>query len=101
MIPVSNCAAATGAQIRSILLGVIVLSIVPAVQNNTTTQIRILDSSIKFVNIKPDRVKTIRENTNITKTLTPAIILIFFGYTPGNFPPIEADPQGMPTIRAI
>ncbi|WP_448376303.1 hypothetical protein [Fervidobacterium sp.] len=39
-------------------------------------------------------VKSIRTNIFITATLR-----IFGGYLPGNFPPIDAAPQGRPAAR--
>jgi hypothetical protein len=90
---------ATGAQIRSILLGVMVFIIVPAKKNTTTIQIAILENGkiIGICILAQDRtIMAKKANMNI---FINAINLIFGGYFPGNFPPIEALPQGSPNAR--
>ena len=44
-------------------------------------------------------VKTIEVIKDTTKIFTKATTLIFGGYFPGNFPPIEAAPQGIPAAK--
>ncbi len=91
--------AATGAQIRSILLGVIVFIIVPNIKKTDTTQIPISDIDFNWEkhNSASDSTSIdINANTIIFKTAT---IRNFGGYLPGYFPPIEAAPQGTPAAK--
>ncbi len=91
--------AATGAQIRSILLGVIVFITVPIKKNTVITQIPILDIDFnweKYNSASDNTSIEINANTIIFKIAT---ILNFGGYLPGYFPPIEASPHGTPAAK--
>ena len=91
--------AATGAQMRSILLGVIVFIIVPIPENATTNQIPVAETGNNRGNTNPALDNTIIARTDNINRFTMATILIFGGYLPGNFPPIEAEPHGIPIAR--
>ncbi len=90
---------ATGAQMRSILLGVIVFKTVPMPKNATTIQLPILE--IGFIcgrskSALDNIIAAIRHNIII---LMIATILILGGYFPGYLPPIDASPQGIPAAK--
>lgn len=94
-----NCIRATGAQMRSILLGVIEFIIVPKTKNTTTIQIAFPEIAFSWGNIKLASDKTtaaIKARMIIFKMATA---LIFGGYFPGYLPPIDARPQGAPAAR--
>jgi hypothetical protein len=84
---------------RSILLGVIVFIIVPMPENATTNQIPISETDTSCGNTNPAFDITMIARTDNIKIFTMAKILIFGGYFPGNFPPIEAEPHGIPMAR--
>ena len=89
----------TGAQIRSILLGVIVFKTVPTLKNATTNQIPILENGISCGRIKSALDKTITAIIHNTIRLMIATNLIFGGYFPGYLPPKDASPQGTPAAK--
>ncbi len=82
---------------RSILLGVIVFIIVPKLKNTTTNHTPILEKGISFGKSKSALDSTIVAIKASIIMLIIATILIFGGYLPGYFPPIDAEPHGMPT----
>ncbi len=90
---------ATGAQMRSILLGVIVFKIVPIPKNTTTNQIPMFEIDFNWGSIKSARDITIAETNARIIIFMIATTLILGGYIPGNFPPIEAAPQGIPAAK--
>jgi len=91
--------AATGAQIRSILLGVIVFKTVPSAEKTTTNQMATFEMENKWGKTISALTRTIKVISAKTKIFTKATTLIFGGYFPGNFPPIDAAPQGIPAAK--
>ena len=96
---VINCIPATGAQILSILLGVIVFITVPIAKNATTTHIAGFENDIIGVKSRLALDKPIIEINNNIRIFITATTLITGGYLPGNFPPIDAAPHGKPAAR--
>lgn len=90
---------ATGAQMRSILLGVIVFKTVPMQKNATTTQIPTLENGFSPGRSKPALDNTIVAIRHNIILLMIATILILGGYFPGYLPPIDASPQGIPAAK--
>ena len=96
---VMNWIPATGAQMRSILLGEIVFNTVPMKQNITTNHMAILENGCRCGNSKSALANTINAMKDNMIMFMIATILILGGYFPGNFPPIDAVPQGTPAAR--
>lgn len=90
---------ATGAQIRSILLGVIVFKTAPTLKNATTNQIPILENGTSCGRSKSALDNTITAIKHNTTRLMIATTLIFGGYFPGYLPPKDASPQGIPAAK--
>lgn len=71
----------------------------PTSNNTTTNQIALFEKGNHSEKSSPAFDKTMMaRNINMTM-FTKATILIFGGYLPGYFPPIEAAPQGIPAAR--
>jgi hypothetical protein len=96
---VISWAKATGAQIRSILLGVIVFKTVPILKKATTNHIPILENGNSCGKIKSALDNTITAIKHNTSRLMTATTLIFGGYFPGYLPPKDASPQGTPAAK--
>lgn len=96
---VISCMPATGAQILSTLLGVIVFIKVPMAKNTTTTHIAMFENEIISGKSKLAFDKTIASINSSMNMLIIATNFILGGYFPGNFPPIEAAPQGIPAAN--
>ena len=96
---VINCIPATGTQILSILLGVIVFITVPIAKNATTTHIAGFENDIICIKSRLALDKPINAINNNIRIFSTATTLILGGYLPGNFPPIDAAPQGIPAAR--
>ena len=90
---------ATGIHIRSIRLFVMVFSITEIKPKTTTAQIAYCEKDNNCGNNNSDLTSTIIASKLSTTIFTNATILIFGGYFPGYFPPIEAAPQGRPMAR--
>lgn len=91
--------AATGAQIRSILLGVMVFKTVPMPKKATTNQIPIFEMDCSCGKISSAFDNTIVRIKSKTKIFMTATNRILGGYLPGYFPPMEAAPHGSPAAK--
>jgi hypothetical protein len=96
---VTNWAKATGAHMRSILLGVIVFITVPIEKNTTMNQIPIFETDFRCGKSKLALDNTIVAIKHKSIILIIATTLIFGGYLPGYFPPIDASPHGTPAAK--
>jgi hypothetical protein len=96
----TNWRKATGAQIRSILLGVMIFITVPRAKNTTTNQTAIPENDSRAGKYMPAADKTTIAKNDSTSAFTTATNRIFGGYFPGNFPPMEAAPQGTPAASS-
>jgi len=68
-------------------------------ENTTTNHTACFDITKSCGSINPALVKTIKVRKHNIAMFTTATTLIFGGYFPGNFPPMEAAPQGIPMAR--
>lgn len=84
---------------RSILLGVMAFIIVPKNRKATTNQIPMFEIVFNCGNSKSARDKTSTAIKHNTIILNMATTLIFGGYLPGYFPPMEAAPHGAPAAK--
>lgn len=89
----------TGAQIRSILLGVIEFITVEMRKNAVTTHIPIPEIDFRLSKSNPDSARIIAMKNKRIKALIIAMNRILGGYLPGYFPPIDAFPQGTPAAK--
>lgn len=89
----------TGAQIRSILLGVIEFITVETRKNIETTQIPIPEIDFRLSKPNPDSARIIAMKNKRIMALIIATTRILDGYLPGYFPPMEAFPQGIPAAK--
>ncbi len=94
-----NWSKVTGAQILSILLGVIEFITVPITKKATRNHIAIFEKENKLGKAKVDLDNIIIIKKTNKKEFKIATSLIFTGYLPLNFPPIDAAPQGRPAAR--
>lgn len=90
---------ATGAQMRSILLGVIVFMIVARPKKATANQIPTCE-----IDFNCGKSKSALDNTSNARKAKMAMLimatnLILGGYFPGYFPPIDAAPHGTPAAK--
>jgi hypothetical protein len=100
IILVINRTIVTGAQIfLSILLGVMIFKITESAENPTTKYTATSANDLNCVNNSPAFVRTITAIKLKTRLLIRLTILIFGGYFPGYFPPIDASPHGIPAVK--
>ena len=90
---------ATGAQIRSILLGVMVFKMVLNTKNATTPQMAFCAKGVISVKNKFAFAATIDAIKLKIRIFIKATTLILGGYLPEYLPPIEAAPHGKPAIK--
>lgn len=89
----------TGAQMRSILLGVIVFKTVPMPKNTITIHIPMFEIDFSCGKSKSACDKTIAAIKLNMIIFMIATTLILGGYFPGYFPPIDAAPHGIPAAK--
>lgn len=84
---------------RSILLGVMVFITVLTAKKATTNQIPTREIDKSSLKKKPLRASTSDSIKPRTSIFTKATTLIFGGYLPGYFPPMDAFPHGAPNAK--
>ena len=76
-----------------------VFIIVPVNEKNATPQIAFSENDRIWGNTISALDRTIAVKNDNTSMLIIATSFILGGYFPGNFPPIDASPQGIPAAR--